>query len=258
MGEAAVEVKNVTVTLGHQRVLDDVTFAVPRGEYVALIGPNGGGKTTLLRVLLGLVRPQQGSVRVFGAGPEEVRGRVGYVPQHARFDLGFPIRVADVVHMGRLGDRPRPSWMRRGERRKVIDILEQLEVADLAERPIGKLSGGQLQRVLIARALAVEPELLILDEPTASLDVQSSEAFYDLIQDLARRMTVLIASHDVTGVSARVDSIACLNRRLFFHPGGELPASALAEVYGCPVELLAHGGVPHRVLGHHDGGEGSR
>jgi zinc transport system ATP-binding protein len=250
----AIELSSVTVTLGHNRVLDDVSFAVPRGEYLALIGPNGGGKTTLLRVLLGLVRPQEGTVRVLGSDPDEARGRVGYVPQHARFDLGFPIRVVDVVHMGRLRDRPRPSWMNGEARRKVIEILEQLEIADLAERPIGKLSGGQLQRVLIARALAVKPELLILDEPTASLDVQSAEAFYDLIQELARRMTVVIASHDVTGVSSRVGSIACLNRRLFFHPGGELPASALAEVYGCPVELLAHG-VPHRVLGHHDGGE---
>jgi zinc transport system ATP-binding protein len=251
MAEAAIEVKDVTVTLGHQPVLEDVNLSVPRGEYVALIGPNGGGKTTLLRVLLGLVRPQTGTVRVLGADPEEAHGRVGYVPQHARFDLGFPIRVVDVVHMGRLRDRPRPSWMRRGERRKVIEILEQLEIGDLAARPIGKLSGGQLQRVLIARALAVEPELLILDEPTASLDMQSAGAFYDLIQDLARRMTVIIASHDVTGVSSRVGGIACLNRRLYFHPGGELPASAIAEVYGCPVELLAHG-VPHRVLGRHD------
>jgi zinc transport system ATP-binding protein len=233
MAAPAVELKDVTVTLGRQTVLEGVRLAVPRGEYVALIGPNGGGKTTLLRLLLGLVRPQSGTVRVFGSGPEEAHGHVGYVPQHARFDFGFPIRVADVVHMGRLRSGLRPSWMDRPARRRVGEILEQLEIGDLAERPVGKLSGGQLQRVLIARALAVEPELLILDEPTASLDVQSADAFYDLIQGLARRMTVIIASHDVTGVSSRVGSIACLNRRLFFHPAGEL----------------------HRVLQEHDGGE---
>jgi zinc transport system ATP-binding protein len=254
MAEAAIEMNEVCVTLGQRPVLAAVNLTVARGEYVALIGPNGGGKTTLLRVILGLVRPQRGTVRVLGAAPEEARGRVGYVPQHARFDLDFPIRVADVVHMGCLRDRPRPSWRTSDARRRVIEILAQLEIGDLAERPIGKLSGGQLQRVLIARALAVEPELLILDEPTASLDVQSAGAFYDLIQELARRMTVIIASHDVTGVSARVGSIACLNRSLYYHPSAELPASALAEVYGCPVELLAHG-VPHRVLGTHEDGE---
>jgi zinc transport system ATP-binding protein len=248
MASVAVELRGVSVTLGRQLVLDDVDMRVPMGEYVALIGPNGGGKTTLLRVMLGLIQPDRGEVRILGASPKEVRGRVSYVPQYARFDLGFPIRVVDVVQAGQLGARKLP----RGEARaKAVKILEQLEIGDLAGQAIGALSGGQLQRVLIARALAVEPELLILDEPTASLDVQSADAFYELLQTLAERMTVLLTSHDVTGLSTRVKSIACLNRRLFFHPSGEVTSEMLAEVYGCDVDIVAHG-VPHRVLREHD------
>lgn len=248
MSGFAVELHNVSVTLGRQRVLDDVDMRVPVGDYVALIGPNGGGKTTLLRVILGLLRPESGEVRVLDRSPEEARGRVSYVPQHVRFDLTFPIRVADVVQSGQLGTRRRELG---AGKREALAILEQLEIADLAEHPIGALSGGQLQRVLIARALAVEPKVLILDEPTASLDVQSADAFYELLQRLSERMTVLLTSHDVTGISTRVKSIACLNRRLFFHPSGEVTSEMLAEVYGCDVDLVAHG-VPHRVLREHD------
>lgn len=244
----AVDLHGVSVTLGRQLVLDDVDMRVPMGDYVALIGPNGGGKTTLLRVILGLIRPDRGEVRIFGSSPDDARGRVSYVPQYARFDLGFPIRVLDVVQAGQLGGRRLP---RAEARAKAMTILEQLEIGDLAGHAIGALSGGQLQRVLIARALAVEPELLILDEPTASLDVQSAEAFYELLQTLAERMTVLLTSHDVTGLSTRVKSIACLNRHLFFHPSGEVTSEMLAEVYGCDVDIVAHG-VPHRVLREHD------
>lgn len=249
MSSIAVELRGVSVVLGRQLVLDDIHMRVPAGDYVALIGPNGGGKTTLLRVILGLIQPQSGEVRVLGVTPEEARGRVSYVPQYARFDLGFPIRVVDVVQSGQLG----AQGLRRNEARaKALRVLEQLEIGDLAGQAIGALSGGQLQRVLIARALAVEPEVLVLDEPTASLDVQSADAFYELLRRLSERMTVLLTSHDVTGISTRVKSIACLNRRLFFHPSGEVTSEMLAEVYGCDVDLVAHG-VPHRVLREHDG-----
>jgi zinc transport system ATP-binding protein len=247
----AIELRGVSVTLGRQRVLESVDFAVRSGEYVALIGPNGGGKTTLLKVILGLVEPDEGLVRVLGHPADEARGAVGYVPQHVRFDSDFPIRVIDVVQMGRLGGGRFLQRPGREGRRRALEILAQFDIADLASRQIGSLSGGQLQRVLIARALAVEPRLLILDEPTASLDVQSADAFYELLADLSKRMTVVLSSHDITGVSSRVQSIACLNRRLFLHAAGELTPSAIAEVYGCPVELIAHG-APHRVLSEHD------
>jgi zinc transport system ATP-binding protein len=256
MKDAVVELDDVWVTLGREQVLQGIELRVARGEFVAVIGPNGGGKTTLLRVLLGLVRPERGTVRVLGAAPETVRGRVAYVPQVARFDLDFPIRVIDMVSAGRLRRRALLRPLAPDDRRRALARLRQLEIDDLAERPVGSLSGGQLQRALIARALTVDPELLVLDEPTASLDVQSADDFYGLLEGLLDDMTVVLSSHDVTGVSSRVGSIACLNRRLYFHPTSELTPDVLAEVYGCPVELLAHG-VPHRVLREH-GGEGGR
>lgn len=254
MKETVIELEDVWVTLGREQVLQGIDFRVARGEFVALIGPNGGGKTTLLRVLLGLVRPERGTVRVLGVAPEAARGRVAYVPQVARFDLDFPIRVVDMVQAGRLRRRPIFGALGREDRSAALARLERLEIADLADRPVGRLSGGQLQRALIARALAVDPEILVLDEPTASLDVQSADGFYQLLAGLLDDMTVVLSSHDVTGVSSRVGSIACLNRRLYFHPASEITPDVLAEVYGCPVELLAHG-VPHRVLREHNGGE---
>jgi zinc transport system ATP-binding protein len=253
MSEPVVELRDVWLTLGRQLVLRGVDLSVPRGESIAVIGPNGGGKTTLLRLLVGLLRPDRGFVRVLGRDPEAARGLVGYVPQRVRFDMDFPIRVIDVVAMGRLRRAGLLTRLSAADEQVARDALEQLEIAHLAERRVGSLSGGQLQRVLIARAVAVEPQLLLLDEPTASLDVHSAAAFYELLNRLARRMTVMISTHDVTGIAARVGGIACLNRELFFHPAGELSAARVAEVYGCPVELIGHG-VPHRVLGEHGAG----
>jgi zinc transport system ATP-binding protein len=250
-GDLALDIRGLTVVFGQRAALEDVSLKVPRGDYLAVIGPNGGGKSTLLKVILGLVRPDRGVVRVLGRAPEEVRGRVAYVPQYARFDLDFPIRVADVVGMGCLGRSSAGRAVEaRSRRRRVAEVLERLDIGDLESRPIGRLSGGQLQRVLIARALVMEPEILLLDEPTASLDIQSAEAFYDLLGNLTPRITVVISSHDLVSLSARVKEVACLNRRLFFHPASELSAEVLANLYECPVELVAHG-VPHRVLGRH-------
>lgn len=249
-GAFAVDLSHVDVRLGGTLALEDVTLQVPHRDFLALIGPNGGGKTTLLRVIMGLVRPARGRVRVLGAAPDAVRGRVAYVPQYARFDLGFPIRVIDVVQMGRLRGRHLVPGLRAADRRIAAAALERLGIAGLARRMVGELSGGQLQRVLIARALAVRAEILILDEPTASLDVQSAAAFYDLLAGLAEQMTVILTSHDVGEVAAQVRDVACLNRRLHAHGLEELTPAKLAEAYGCPIELVAHG-VPHRVLSPH-------
>lgn len=249
MTEPAIALQDVSVSLGDRRVLEAVNLDIAEGDYMAIIGPNGGGKTTLLRVILGIIPPEAGSVRVLGHTPKQARGRVGYVPQFVRFDLEFPVRVVDVVRMGWLGRRPITVGRRRAERQRALGALEQLGMADVANRPVGALSGGQLQRVLIARALAFEPELLLLDEPTASLDVGGASAFYELVGELAKRMTVILVSHDIGGVIASVRSIACVNRQVVAGDSGTMDAATIEKAYGCPVDLMAHGARHTTVCG---------
>ncbi len=246
----AIELDNVSLRSRGQVILDAVTWRLEDGAFVGLIGPNGAGKTVLLKIILGLVRPSAGTVRIFGKPPEEARGLVGYVPQYARFDANFPISVLDVVLMGRLGKTRTFGGYTAEDREKTRAAIERLELADLAGRQIGKLSGGQLQRVLIARALAAEPKVLLLDEPTASLDTRAGTNLYDILGSLSASMTIILVSHDIGVISTHVKTIACLNRKLHYHESKEVSSEVLAEVYGCPIELIAHGHA-HRVLPHH-------
>lgn len=245
--EPAIELEGVTLRREGHTLLEEVSLRVAPREYIAILGPNGGGKTTLLRVILGLERPDAGRVRVLGGTPARARGRVGYVPQRVRFDLDFPIRVIDVVRMGRLGRGRLGRRRRERDERAVRRAMERVEVDALAERALGGLSGGELQRVLLARALALEPEILLLDEPTASLDERVGRDVWSLLDELARDVTLVLVSHDVGTIARSVQSIACLNRRLFAHPAHALTREALERTYGSPVELVAHD-VPHRVL----------
>jgi zinc transport system ATP-binding protein len=251
----ALEVHNLSVFYGEDCALEDISLNVEEHEFLGIIGPNGGGKTTLLKAILGLVQPQSGTVRIFGQTGDKARRDIGYVPQFSRFDRRFPISVEEVVLMGRLSGRSPWFVQFAANDREVVDsMLARLEIADLKQRQIGQLSGGQLQRVLIARALAVEPRILILDEPTASVDSASKTRIYEILKELNKEMTILIVTHDLSAVSSNIDKIACLNHQLFYHGRTELEAGLVEKVYGCPVDLIAHG-VPHRVLrGHEDEG----
>ncbi len=250
----ALEVQKMSVYYGEDCALHDISLQVEEHEFLGIIGPNGGGKTTLLKAILGLVEPKEGRVMIFGETGANARRNIGYVPQFSRFDRKFPISVEEVVLMGRLAGRT--PWFVRytaADRQLVEQLLQRLEIADLKQRQIGQLSGGQLQRVLIARALAVEPRILILDEPTASVDSASKTRIYELLKELNQDMTILIVTHDLSAVSSNIDKIACLNQQLFYHGRTELEAGLVEKVYGCPVDLIAHG-VPHRVLrGHEEG-----
>lgn len=253
-GEAALELQGVSLHRGGVAVLEEIDLRVDRGDFLAVLGPNGSGKTTLLRAILGLVRPDAGTVRVLGTTPAGARGRVGYVPQHAAFDLDFPILARDVVLSGRLARR---GWRRRydqADRDAAHHALATMEVEALAERPIGALSGGERQRVLIARALAMEPELMLLDEPTSGLDERIGRNVWEILEELSHHVTLVLVSHDIGAISQYVRGVACLNRRLHMHPDGELTDEILEATYGCPVDLLAHGH-PHRVLSPHEGSE---
>ncbi|MFQ5888811.1 MAG: metal ABC transporter ATP-binding protein [Gemmatimonadota bacterium] len=246
----AIELRDVWFSYRDVLVLEDVDLALEEGDFLGIIGPNGGGKTTLLKLILGLLEPDRGKIRIFGRRPADGRGEIGYVPQYARFDSDFPISVLDTVLMGRLGWRRAPRFFGTADRETALRALDRVLMADLADRQIGRLSGGQLQRVLIARALAVEPRILLLDEPTASVDTQVGRSVYELLDELAREITVVLVSHDIGVISRHVKTIACLNRRFYYHHSRELTAEMLEAAYGCPVELVAHGH-PHRVLGDH-------
>jgi len=242
-----IEAEGITFGYGREAVLQDVDLTIHRDDFLAILGPNGGGKTTLVKILLGLLAPWTGSIR---HTTSDRRGALGYVPQFAEFDRSFPIRVRDLVQMGRLGLRG-PLHRYRGEdRRRVTEMLSEFGLEALADETVEALSGGQLQRALIARALVADPEILFLDEPLASIDAESRDVLLETLRRLHAKIPIVVITHDLTPFAGAVRQIACINRRLFYHPHGELTAEMLEEVYGCPVELIAHG-VPHRVLHPH-------
>jgi zinc transport system ATP-binding protein len=249
-----VQLDQVTVAFQDVPVLDVVSLTVPPGSFLAILGPNGAGKTTLLRVILGLVRPNAGTVRVFGKQPWELdgeRSRIGYVPQVLSVDMNFPVRVDEAVLMGRygrIGLLHKPSLEDRAPADRAV---ERVGIADLAGRPIARLSGGQRQRVFLARALANEPDLLLMDEPTTGVDPAAGESFYELLRQLHQSgMTIIVVSHDVGVVASYVDGVACLNRRLVAHglPEEVLGSEELAQMYGYDAMFFHHGHVPHLVV----------
>ena len=243
-----VRLDDVWVHYDGTPALEGVHLSLYQDDFLGIIGPNGGGKTTLLKVILGLIRPQKGEVAVMGASPQAGRRAIGYVPQNSLFDRDFPVSAWDVVLMG-----SKARLFRRyseEDKRKAAGALETVGMQEHRERWMGELSGGQQQRVLIARALVSEPRLLLLDEPTANIDQPMQAEFYELLSTLKERMAIVLVTHDISAVSVHVEKIACLNRRLYYHGTKELDAEELEEAYQCPIQLIAHG-VPHWVLKEH-------
>lgn len=236
-----IQIDRLAFSYGTVPVLDEVSLTIPRGDFVCIVGPNGGGKTTLLRLILGLLTPDRGTVRVFGQPPAESRHRIGYMPQYARLDPQFPIRVCDVVRMGRLGGwRGFGPFFGRENRAKAAAALKEVGLADFATRPFSALSGGQRQRVLIARALACEPEVLILDEPTANLDPLVQDDMTELLHELGHRLTVILVSHDVGFVAQHVKTVVCVNRSVVTHAAERLTGDSIRELYGHDVQMVQH------------------
>ncbi len=252
MPVSAIELNNIFFFYNSHSILSGVNLKVEEQDFLAIIGPNGSGKTTLLKIILGILNPGQGTVRIFGKTPLEAAGLLGYVPQDTGLNKDFPISVQDVALMGRLGRRGRERRYTSEDRALVRRVLEQVGMWEFRDRPIGKLSGGQRQRVLIARALTVEPKVLLMDEPTASVDAQFQTDLYDLLKELNATITIVVVSHDMSVLSGYINSVACLNRTLYYHESGEITDEMLHAAYQCPVDLIVHGGVPHRVLRKHD------
>ena len=247
----AIEFEDVWFSYERSTVLQEVSFSLEQGEFLGIIGPNGGGKTTLLKLMLGILKPDRGRIRILGQAPHDASHRVGYVPQGTDFNRGFPVSVLDVALMGRMNTSRIGRRYSREDREKVKEVLEKVGMWDYRNRPVGKLSGGQRQRVFIARALATNPEILFLDEPTASVDSEFQTDLYDFLKALNKEVTIVVISHDIGVISAHMKSIACVNKRFIFHSGPEISQEMLDMAYQCPVDLIAHG-LPHRVLHSHE------
>ena len=229
-------------------VLENVNISITERDFVCIIGPNGGGKTTFVKLMLDLIEPQKGKVTVLGESAKQARRRIGYMPQRVELDAQFPVSVLDVVLMGRLGKGIRFGPYRKSDKVVAMDALNEVGLADLRDRSLSSLSGGQRQRVLIARALACEPELLVLDEPTASLDPAIQEDVYAQLRSLNEHLTVIVVSHDVGFVSTFFKTVICVNRTVHTHPTSELTSQAVADMYGRPVRIV------HRDWRHDHGG----
>ena len=244
----AVEINHLSIKFNEQLILNDINFSIEEKDFMAIIGPNGGGKTTLLKVILGILTPDEGKVKVFGKDPKKSKDLMGYLPQRLDFDHDFPINVFETVLMGRYHGLLKKYSNQ--DHKAVIQALKDVEMDELKDRQISKLSGGQMQRVFIARAIVRDPKLLIMDEPMASIDPEMQHSFYELMSRLKNKMAIVLVSHDVGAVSTHVDKIACLNQKLYYHGPVEDSAEGLEEVYHCPIELISHG-IPHRVLKEH-------
>jgi len=235
-----IEIKDLDFSYeSNMPVLENVNLTFSELESACIVGPNGGGKSTLLYLLLGLLKPTRGSIEIFGKSPIEARVDIGYMPQYIHLDTEFPICVSEVVLMGRLHHG---FWGRytRKDREVAMEAMSEMSVEHLAKRHFSELSGGQRQRVLIARALTCNPKLLLLDEPTANIDPGMQEQFYEILYKLNQRMSILTVSHDLGFVSDKINSVICVNRNVQVHPTNALDGNMITDMYGYDVNLIRH------------------
>lgn len=244
-----LEMHSVSASYGVKTVLEEVDFSVNENDFIGVIGPNGGGKTTLLRIILGLLKPSSGEIRFNPDLPDSER--IGYLPQISTGDVNFPVSVTDVILSGMMIRKRIFSRMSAGDREKAERIIEELGLTGLEKKSLSELSGGQIQRVLLGRAIIGDPGLLLLDEPGNFVDSSFESDFYGKLKELNKRMAILMVSHDIGMISSHVKSFACVNRKLHYHPSSEISNDQLLA-YGCPIQLITHGDVPHTVLKTHN------
>jgi len=249
---ALLSIQNLYAGYENENILQDINLEIYPNDFIGLIGPNGGGKSTLLKVILGLLPAQRGEVRILGMDVRHGRHLIGYVPQFVDSDRQFPISVWETVSLGLVSGWQPFRRFSKQEQARIEESLAEVGISNLSRKPMGELSGGQRQRVFIARALVSDPKILLLDEPTASIDPNVTQDVYELLGRLNAQMAILLITHDMMAVSSYTKTIACLNRKLIYHNGKELTPEMMDSAYGCPVDLIAHG-IPHRVLPAHEG-----
>lgn len=246
MNDPILTVSNLSFSYGNDEVIKDINLDLFKNDFVAILGPNGGGKSTLVKLICGLLTPQNGSITLKGENAANKKTAIGYVPQSISFDKNFPTTVLDVVLMGRVRNLKTFKYNEEDYNIALVS-LEMVDMISYQNRLLSELSGGQLQRVLIARALATQSDILILDEPTSSVDPQSSGSIYKLIDSLSSSKTVILVTHDLSVVSNYTDKIIFINRDAKVFDDKNMPENFFSESYGCPVDLIAHG-APHRVI----------
>jgi zinc transport system ATP-binding protein len=247
-----IKIEHITAGYDNKTVLKDVSLTVWEDDFLGIIGPNGGGKTTLLKVILGLIKPKSGEIRFYKKDAPCSGLKIGYLPQMNNIDKKFPISVREVVASGLASQKPLFKSFSKEQNERIDLVLEEMKISELAKRPIGELSGGQLQRVLLGRSIVSRPDVLILDEPNSYVDKRFESHFYELLEKINKESAIILVSHDIGTVLAMVKNIACVNETLHYHSGADITADWLNDKYACPIELMGHGDLPHRVLKKHD------
>ena len=243
-----LEIVSASAGYNNEIILKDINLEISDLDFVGIIGPNGGGKTTLLKLLLGELKPITGRVKYCSRTPRE--SLFGYLPQITSVDKRFPIAVNEVVLSGLLGKKGVTGRFSKSDKQLALDMLDRIGIVNLKDKPIGELSGGQLQRVFLSRALISHPRLLVLDEPNTFVDNKFEKELYELLKELNKEMAIIMVSHDLGTITSHVKTIACVNRTLHYHPSNKISTAQLAA-YDCPIQIIAHGVVPHTILGAH-------
>ena len=247
-----LDIKNITVTFGANTVLRNISLTLWENDFLGVIGPNGGGKTTLLKAILGLLKPLQGEIVFFRDAEPVPSLKIGYLPQINQIDKSFPISVTEVVSSGLMTEKKVWKNFSKEQRRRIDDTLNLMGMSEKAKHAIGELSGGELQRVLLGRAIVSHPDILILDEPNTYVDKFFESRLYQLLDELNENMAIILVSHDIGTILPFVKNIACVNETLHYHAGNAMTEEWLEQVYHCPIELIGHGDFPHRVLKKHE------
>ena len=243
--KSLLQIENLSFAYQGQNVLSNVSLSINDRDYIGIIGPNGGGKTTLVKLILGLLKPQRGHITYSIDNSE-----IGYLPQGNQLDASFPITVKEVVASGLEHGLRLARGLRKSEKNSVSEMLEKVGLESLHHRSIGELSGGEFQRAMLARAIISLPRLLVLDEPDTHVDNKFEMELYSLLKELNEKMAILLVSHDIGTISSYIKTIACVNRDLHYHSSNEISEDQL-KVYNCPIEIISHGPIPHRVMQEH-------
>lgn len=249
-----IELKNITAGYENTLAIENATLSIHSADFIGIIGPNGGGKTTLLKVILGLEKPWQGEIIYHSPGINQgEQGKMGYLPQINQFDDRFPISVFEVVRSGLVNRRKIFGGYRSEDNDKTMQVLKDIGIEDIRNKSIGDLSGGQKQRVFLGRAIVSDPEVLFLDEPNTYVDNKFEGELYEMLKELNKQMAIVLVTHDLGTISSYIKSIVCVNRSVHHHESNTITEEQLA-VYNCPIQLITHGEVPHTVLKshHHD------